>query len=82
MPLLPIVVSALRVLLACVPMVLAVIGVRGAMNHAGLHTPAVHMVVELAVGAIAYVVSALVFARGPALELLRLLGDIVKRRRA
>jgi hypothetical protein len=80
-PLLPIVASAARVILACAPMVLAVVGVRAAMDHAGLHTPAVHMAVELGVGAIAYVASALVFARGLALEFLRLLGDIVKRRR-
>jgi lipopolysaccharide exporter len=81
-PLTPIVVSALRVVLACVPMIAAIVGVRAAMNHAGLHTPVVHLVVELLVGALTYVGAAFVFARGAALEFLRLLADVVKRRRS
>jgi len=81
-PLTPIVVSALRVILACLPMIAAVVGVRAAMNHAGLHAPVVHLIVELAVGAVAYVGAAFVFAREGALEFVRLLGDVVKRRRA
>jgi len=58
------------------------VGVRATMNHAGLTAPALHLVVELVVGALAYVASAFVFARATALEFLRLLGDVVRRRRS
>ena len=81
-PFVPIVASGLRVVLACVPMIAAIVGVRATMNHAGLTAPALHLVVELVVGALAYVASAFVFARATALEFLRLLGDVVRRRRS
>jgi PST family polysaccharide transporter len=80
-PFLPIVSRALRVILACVPMVAGILVVRSAMNHAGMTIPLVHLLVEVVVGAVAYVGSALLLARDSALEFLRLLGEVVRRRR-
>ena len=54
-PLTPILVSAARVLVACAPMVAAVLGVRSALNGMGIGAPAVHLGVELVAGAVGYV---------------------------
>jgi PST family polysaccharide transporter len=75
-----VIVGCLRPLVACVPMVLAVLGARRLMPHPDV-VPGVRMMVELAVGMLAYVASAYVVAGDAARELLRLVADVLRRRR-
>ena len=66
-------------LLACVPMVCAVLAVRhwlGGDNSHGLML----LGAELLAGAVSYVAAALVVARGPARDALALVGDVVRTR--
>jgi PST family polysaccharide transporter len=60
-------------LLACVPMVGAVLGVRALLGLSGIDVPLVHLVVELLVGAAIYVGSAFLLAPAVARELLMVL---------
>jgi PST family polysaccharide transporter len=76
-----VVVGCLRPLLACLPMVAGVLVVRRLLPRPDV-VPAVRMMVELAVGALAYVASAFAVAGDAARELLRLVADVVRRRRA
>ncbi len=69
-------------LLACVPMVAAVLGVRSALAQAGVHAPAVSLIAEIVAGAGVYVVSAFVVARGPTRDLLGVVRDARERRRS
>jgi lipopolysaccharide exporter len=68
-------------LFACAPMVLAVLGVRWALAHAGIEIRGVGLVLELVAGAIGYVVGALVLARSVSLDFLNLVKNAVRRRR-
>jgi PST family polysaccharide transporter len=76
-----VVLGCLRPLLACLPMVAGVLAVRRVMPHPDV-VPGVRMIVELAVGTLAYVAAAFVVAGDAARELLRLVADVVRRRRA
>ena len=76
----PYLAGVLRPLVACVPMFAAV---TAAAALAGQGVPAAaSLIVELAVGAVVYVVSALVLVRSTALELLRLRRTLLRRRGA
>jgi lipopolysaccharide exporter len=68
-------------LVACVPMVAAVLAVRGAMQRAGLEQPFFDVAIELTVGALTYVASALLVARAAAADLFGLVGGAVRERR-
>ena len=68
-------------LVACVPMVAAVLGARWAMQRAGLDQRFLALAVELTVGAVAYVASALVIARSTTRDFLELVGNALRRRR-
>jgi PST family polysaccharide transporter len=68
-------------LLACVPMALAVTGVRIGLAELGLDARGVSLVVELVVGAVTYVLSAFLFARTVTRELLDLVRAAARRRR-
>jgi PST family polysaccharide transporter len=65
-------------LLATVPMALAILGVRHAL---ALERAGLELFVELVVGALAYVGSALAIARGTAKDFLELVRDAIRRRR-
>jgi PST family polysaccharide transporter len=69
-------------LLACGVMVVAVLGVRHLRLELGLIGPRPGLVVEVATGAIAYVVAALILARSDALDFIRLVKNALSRRRA
>ncbi len=75
-----VVLGCLRPLVACVPMVAGVLAVRRMMPQPDV-VPGVRMIVELAVGMLAYVASVFVVAGDAARELLRLVADVVRRRR-
>jgi PST family polysaccharide transporter len=59
-------------LLACVPLVAAVLGVRHAREALGMRSPLLGLTAEIAAGGVAYVVAALVLARSASRELLKL----------
>jgi lipopolysaccharide exporter len=68
-----------RPLLACVPMYAAVAGVAAMLDGAGV--PAIaSLFVEIAVGGVAYIVSAFVLVRSTAVEMVRLARGVVQRR--
>ncbi len=69
-------------LLACAVMALAVLGTRELLHGAGLGHPAIELVVEIVVGAVAYLVAALKLARDTAIDLLRLSRNALRRRAA
>lgn len=69
----------LRPLLACGAMAAAVLGVRYALIGAGVTDPAIHLPIEIAVGALSYVPSAFLFARPIARDLLTQLRSLRKR---
>jgi len=69
-------------LLACVPLVGAVLGVRHGMDRLGLDGKIARLAIETAAGGVAYVLAALVIARSASRELLHLLRHALKRRRA
>ena len=71
-----------RPVLACVPMVLAVLGVRAGMHRIGLNNAQLGVVVECVVGALAYVPSALLCTPKVSRDFLELLRDTMGRRRA
>lgn len=60
-------------LAACVPMAAAVLGVRALLHRIGLGSPVVHLAVEVVAGALAYVGAALVLARVPSQDVLRMI---------
>jgi lipopolysaccharide exporter len=69
-----------RPLLACVPMYIAVLGVARALEAAAVPLP-VSLAVQVAAGALVYVLFAIVFVRAGVSELLRLGRDAISRRR-
>jgi PST family polysaccharide transporter len=68
-----------RPLLACVPMVAAVLAVRYGLRAAGIHSNLLSLGLEILAGALAYVPSAFVLARPVALDFLDLLRKALKR---
>lgn len=67
-------------LVACVPMVVAILAVRWALAHAGIHTKGVGLAAELAVGAITFIPSALLIAGPISREFLALVAAAMRRR--
>ncbi|MBI2392736.1 MAG: oligosaccharide flippase family protein [Deltaproteobacteria bacterium] len=67
-------------LLACVPMVLAVLGARWALASLGLRAPVVGLLLEIAAGVLGYVVGAFTLARGTTREFLSLVAAARARR--
>ncbi len=76
-----ILISFMQPLLACGVMVGAVLGVRHGLRVAGVTMPIVYLLVEMAVGAIAYVASALVLCRATARDFISLAKSVVRRKR-
>jgi PST family polysaccharide transporter len=72
--------AALGPLLACLPMAAAVLGFRELIRPLGL-PPVLVLVVEIAIGGVAFVASAFVFASKSARDFVDLAKGIVKRRR-
>lgn len=72
--------AIVRPLLACVPLALAVLGVRAAMSGLGWHA-AVRMLIELSVGAVAYVVAGLTIARPVAKDFIEIFLGVLRRKR-
>jgi lipopolysaccharide exporter len=68
-------------LLACVPMVAAILGVRHGRAYLGWHHAMVGLVAETTAGGVAYVLSALVLARTATREFLRLIKHAIGKRR-
>jgi len=68
-------------LLACVPMVGAVLGVRYGLAAAGLWMPAVNLALEIAAGAVAYIAGALTIGRPISRELISLVSAAIRKRR-
>jgi PST family polysaccharide transporter len=68
-------------LLACVPMVLAIIGTRRMLLGAEFAQGKLMLVVEISVGAVAYVISALVIARHASRDFLNLARNALRRKR-
>jgi lipopolysaccharide exporter len=68
-------------LAACAPMVLAIMGVRRLMTNAEFAQGKLMLVVEIAVGAVAYVISALVIANHASRDFLNLLRNALRRKR-
>jgi O-antigen/teichoic acid export membrane protein len=66
-------------LLACIVMAAAVWLTHRGLQMTGLSHPSVYVIVEIVVGAIAYVIAALVFARETSKDLLQLLFKALKR---
>ncbi len=75
------VIGFVQPLLACGVMALAVGAASLGLDAAGLTHPAVHLVVEIIVGGLAYVGGALVFAPASSKDLLTLLRRVIARRR-
>ncbi len=73
--------GALPPLLACAPMVLAVLAVRHGMLAAEFAQGKLMLIVEIVVGALAYVAGALVIARKTSQDFLNLLRNMLRRRR-
>jgi PST family polysaccharide transporter len=78
----PFLATLARPLLAAAPMVGAVLAARWLLSSAGVAAGATRLVVEVAAGAVAYPAAALLVARRPAAELVRLLQAALARRRA
>ncbi|MEJ7731661.1 MAG: oligosaccharide flippase family protein [Polyangiaceae bacterium] len=68
-------------LVACIPMVGAVLGVRWVLHTLGVTAPTLRLAAELLSGAVVYVPAAFVFAPAPAQELLGLIRRVLERRR-
>jgi PST family polysaccharide transporter len=60
-------------LLACVPMVVAVLGARWAYQHLGIEVRGVGLLIELVAGGLGYLVGAFVVARSIAMDFVLLL---------
>jgi len=73
-------VGVLRPLLACVPMFLAVLGIKNVLEAASVPAAA-SLAVQVTVGVIVYVISAFVLVRSSVNELLRLGREALRRRR-
>ena len=72
--------STLPPLLACVPMVLAVRGVREVLAQAGMSGPGLpRLGAEVAAGAVAYIVAALILARSVSRDFLNLVRNALRR---
>lgn len=70
-------------LLACVPMVLAVLGVRYGLRAAGISLRGVNLTLEITAGAVGYMLGGLTLARGISRDFIDLIrGAIAKRRGA
>ena len=81
LPIVGYLIGVMRPLLACVPMFVAVTAVRAGL--AELDVPSVaSLVAEIVVGAVVYIVSALVLVRSTSRELIRLGKDALRRRPA
>jgi lipopolysaccharide exporter len=74
--------AAARPLLACVPLVLAVLGARYGLAALGVEARFVRLAGEIAAGGIGYLVGALLFARGLTRDLLMLVRNLRKKRGA
>lgn len=74
--------GALPVLLSCVPMVAAVLGVRFAAAQLGYRASVGLLIVEIVAGGLAYVGAALVIARKVSFDFLNLLRNAMRRRAA
>jgi PST family polysaccharide transporter len=70
-----------RPLVACVPMVGAVYGVRYGLSSLGVACPSVSLLLEIVVGALVFACAALIVARPIALELAALVKDMIARRK-
>jgi PST family polysaccharide transporter len=68
-------------LVACVPMVAAVVGTRLGLRRIGVEHQIYYLAAEVLVGALVYTGAALVIARSASRELLRLLRHALARRR-
>lgn len=71
--------SFLQPLLACVPMVAAVLGVRYGLRAIDIHSPVISLLVEIVAGAVVYVPSAFVCAPSIARDFVQVLSNAVKR---
>jgi lipopolysaccharide exporter len=60
-------------LVACIPMVLAVLGARWAWQHLGIETRGVGLLIELVAGALGYILGAFVLARSIAMDFVTLM---------
>jgi PST family polysaccharide transporter len=69
----------LRPLLACLPMVAAVLGARYGLRAAGVHRDLISLILEITAGALVYVPSAFVLARPIARDFLDLLRKALRR---
>jgi PST family polysaccharide transporter len=69
----------LQPLLACVVMAAAVLGAHRGLQLANIDRPAVELIVDIVVGAVAYVAAALVICRATSRDLLQLLKRLRKR---
>ena len=68
-------------LIACAPMVGAVLGTRWLWAHYGVDVRGVSLVLEILAGAIAYIISALIFAPSISKDLIALVRDQIQKRR-
>jgi lipopolysaccharide exporter len=68
-------------LVACLPIVAGVLGIRYVLHHAGIESRFGNLIVEIVVGAVVYVGSALLFARRASADFINLLRNAIKRRR-
>lgn len=71
-----------RPFIACVPMVMAVLGTRVLLRSGGVTASAVFVAGELVAGAVVYVTSALLIARAASRDLLQVVGGVLARKRA
>jgi len=69
-------------LFACMPMVVAVLATRHGMNLVGLKMNWLRLTLEIAIGAVGYVVGAFTLARPIATDFLAILKDTISRKRA
>jgi lipopolysaccharide exporter len=72
-------VGVVRPLIACVPMFAAVAGIEVAFSALDVH-PVATLAVQVIAGGVVYVLSAFVFARSSALEIIRLGRGVLRRR--
>jgi PST family polysaccharide transporter len=79
LPLRPLASAVLRPLAACAVMAAAVLATRSGLEALGVESIGLRLVLEIAVGAITYVVAALIVARSIALDFLQLLRRALKR---
>lgn len=68
-------------LIACVPMVGAVLGTRWLWTHYGFDVRGVNVVLEIAAGGVAYILFALIIARSISRDLIELVRNQIRKRR-